>query len=200
MMSKTNLTSKALSEELDRVKYRRRFWQVVRNTIYTLLGVTSIAILVAVLWLPVLRIYGQSMNKTLQEGDIVLTIKGVEFETGDIIAFYYNNKVLVKRVIAESGDWVEINSYGEVYVNQKKLSEPYVAELDLGQSNITYPYQVPDGQIFVLGDNRSTSIDSRNTAIGGISQEQIVGKIFYRVWPIQNIGQIGTQEPNKARR
>lgn len=189
-MSSSGLSSKELSQELYRVRYRHRFWTIVRNTLYVLMAVASTAILIAVLWLPVLRIYGHSMNKTLEEGDIVLTIKGSEFETGDVIAFYYNNKVLVKRVIAQSGDWVEVNAEGDVYVNQKKLDEPYVLDKALGESNIDYPYQVPDGQIFVLGDNRATSIDSRNTSIGGISQEQIIGEIAFRVWPLNETGSI----------
>ena len=189
-MNSRGLSSKELSQELNRVRYRHRFWTIVRNTLYVLMAVASTAVLIDVLWLPVLRIYGHSMNKTLAEGDIVVTLKGSEFDRGDVIAFYYNNKVLVKRVIAESGDWVEVNSEGEVYVNQKKLDEPYVLEKALGESNIKYPYQVPDGQIFVLGDNRATSIDSRNTSIGGISQEQIVGEIAFRVWPLNEIGPI----------
>ncbi|MGT2754954.1 signal peptidase I [Streptococcus ovis] len=185
-----NIRAKELAQELERLRYRGRFWTIVRQTLYTLLAVVALAILVAVLWLPVLRIYGQSMNKTLQEDDIVFTVKGSEFDTGDVIAFYYNNKVLVKRVIAQSGDWVDIDSEGDVYVNQKKLNEPYVLDKALGKSNIKYPYQVPDQEIFVLGDNRSVSIDSRNTAIGGISEEQIVGKISFRVWPLNKIGTI----------
>ncbi|MDQ0223429.1 signal peptidase I [Streptococcus moroccensis] len=189
-MNDIPITSDEVSDELERVRYRNRFWMIVCNTFYILMGVTATAVLVVVFWLPVLRIYGHSMDKTLNEGDIVLAVKGSEFDTGDVLAFYYNNKVLVKRVIAVSGDWVEITTEGEVYVNQTKLEEPYVSELALGQSNITYPYQVPDGQIFVMGDNRISSIDSRNTAIGGISQEQIVGKIVMRVWPLNQLGNI----------
>lgn len=184
------LSSSTLSSELQRLNYQSRFWTVVKHTLYSLLGVVSLAILVAVLWLPVLRIYGQSMNATLAEGDLVLSVKGSKFDKGDVIAYYYNNKVIVKRVIARSGDWVDIDAEGDVYVNQKLVDEPYVYNKDLGESNITYPYQVPDGQLFVLGDNRKTSIDSRNTSMGGVSEEQIVGKISYRVWPIERIGTV----------
>ncbi|MGT2895830.1 signal peptidase I [Streptococcus entericus] len=189
-MSDVKLTTQSLSTELNRLTYRKRFWAIVRNTLYILMAVASTAVLIAVLWLPVLRIYGHSMDKTLQEGDIVLTVKGTDFDSGDVISFYYNNKILVKRVIAKSGDWVDINDDGDVYVNQKKLDEPYILEQSLGQTNLTYPYQVPDGQLFVMGDNRATSLDSRHTSIGGISQEQIVGKIIFRVWPLQEIGTI----------
>ncbi|WP_202922617.1 signal peptidase I [Streptococcus sp. S784/96/1] len=189
-MNISELSSKELAQELERLRYRGRFWTIIKQTLYTLLAVVAVAILIAVLWLPVLRIYGQSMNKTLQEDDLVLTVKGSSFETGDVIAFYYNNKVLVKRVIAQSGDWVNVDSEGDVYVNQKKLDEPYVLDKALGKSDITYPYQVPEQEIFVLGDNRSASIDSRNTAIGGISEEQIVGKISFRIWPLDRFGVI----------
>lgn len=187
---KRQISSDKLSQELDRVTYQKRFWSVIKNTIYILMAVVSTAILIAVLWLPVLRIYGHSMNKTLSAGDVVFTVKGSNFKTGDVVAFYYNNKVLVKRVIAESGDWVNIDSQGDVYVNQHKLKEPYVIHKALGNSNIKYPYQVPDKKIFVLGDNRKTSIDSRNTSVGDVSEEQIVGKISFRIWPLGKISSI----------
>ncbi|MCP1639275.1 signal peptidase I [Streptococcus gallinaceus] len=191
-MESEKLTSRDVARELERVRYQSSFWMIVRNTLFTLLAVVSLAILVAVLWLPVLRIYGNSMNKTLQQDDIVLTVKesSDKVETGDVLAFYYNNKVLVKRVIAKSGDWVDIDSEGTVYVNQKELAEPYVDKKSLGNSNITYPYQVPDDQIFVLGDNREVSIDSRNTSIGTVTEEQVVGKIVFKVWPLKSFGAI----------
>ncbi|MGT2888507.1 signal peptidase I [Streptococcus didelphis] len=189
-MSKLSFSSDELADELQRIKYRRRFWIALRNTLYVLFAVAGLAILIAVIWLPVLRIYGSSMNKTLTEDDIVLTQKGASVKKGDILAFYYNNKVLVKRVIAKSGDWVTVDSQGDVYVNQKKLKEPYLQHKALGESNIKYPYQVPDQQIFVMGDNRKTSIDSRNTAVGTVSQEQIIGRIFFKVWPLQKLGPI----------
>lgn len=191
-MESEKLTSRDVARELERVRYQSSFWMIVRNTLFTLLAVVSLAILVAVLWLPVLRIYGNSMNKTLQKDDIVLTVKesSDKVETGDVLAFYYNNKVLVKRVIAKSGDWVDIDSEGTVYVNQKELAEPYVDKKSLGNSNITYPYQVPDDQIFVLGDNREVSIDSRNTSIGTVTEEQVVGKIVFKVWPLKSFGAI----------
>ncbi|EFR43598.1 signal peptidase I [Streptococcus pseudoporcinus] len=187
---KRNFNANDISKELDRVSYQRRFFGTVKNTLYVLLAVASTAILIAVLWLPVLRIYGHSMNKTLVAGDVVLTAKGSDFKTGDVIAFYYNNKVIVKRVIAESGDWVNIDAKGDVYVNQTKLKEPYVIHQARGNTNIKYPYQVPDKKIFVMGDNRKTSIDSRNTSLGDVSEEQIVGKIFLRIWPLNRISSV----------
>ncbi|MGT2807180.1 signal peptidase I [Streptococcus iniae] len=187
---KVKLSSTTLSEELTRISYQKRFLSIVKNTLYVLLGVASTAILVAVLWLPVLRIYGHSMNRTLTAGDVVFTVRGSKFKTNDVVAFYYNNKILVKRVIAQSGDWVNINSQGDVYVNQKKIEDSYVFNKGLGNSNIKYPYQVPDNKIFVLGDNRKTSIDSRNTSIGDVSEEQIVGKISFRIWPLNKISSI----------
>ncbi|MGT2752967.1 signal peptidase I [Streptococcus porcinus] len=189
-MMKKEFDSNAIAKELDRVTYQKSFFTAVKNTVYVLLAVASTAVLIAVLWLPVLRIYGHSMNKTLVAGDVVLTAKGSDFKTGDVIAFYYNNKVIVKRVIAESGDWVNIDSKGDVYVNQRKLKEPYVIHKAKGNTNIKYPYQVPDKKIFVLGDNRKTSIDSRNTSLGDVSEEQIVGKIFLRIWPLNRVSSV----------
>ena len=181
----------SIEEELRRVRYQKNFGQELRNTIFLLVVVAAAAVLVAVLLLPILRIYGSSMNDTLQEGDIVVSVKGGRFKTGDIIAFYYNNKILVKRVIGVSGDWIDIDENGEVYVNQRRIDEPYLMEKALGDCNIELPYQVPESRIFVMGDNRSVSVDSRNTAVGCVAEEQIVGKIVYRVWPFDQIGAIG---------
>jgi signal peptidase I len=128
------------------------------------------------------------MNDTLDEGDVVVSIKGSTFKTGDIIAFYYNNKLLVKRVIGQPGDWVDIDEAGNVYVNQVMLEEPYLNSKAFGETNIELPYQVPESRIFVLGDNRDVSIDSRNTSVGCVAEEQIAGKIVFRVWPIDKMG------------
>jgi signal peptidase I len=183
-------TTKQLEVELERVKYKRRYRSVLRSTIYTLITVAAIAILVATLWLPVLQIYGTSMTPTLTDGDILFTVKTSNFKPGDIIAFYYNNKILVKRVIAESGDWVNMDEDGTVYVNDKPLEESYIDAENkaFGDTDIELPYQVPDGKIFVMGDHRATSVDSRNTALGCVAQEQIVGKIIFRIWPLNQIG------------
>jgi signal peptidase I len=184
------ITSQAVEKELDRMRYQRRFALTMRSTIFTLVVVAAIAILVAVLLMPVLRIYGRSMNDTLDEGDIVVSVKTGTFETGDVIAFYYNNKILVKRVIGQSGDWIDIDTDGNVYVNNVLVEEPFLKEKAFGDCNITLPYQVPDERIFVMGDNRVSSVDSRNTAVGCVAEEQVVGKIVFRVWPLSKIGSI----------
>jgi signal peptidase I len=185
---KNQPTTEQLEGELRRVKYKRRYRSVLKSTLFTLITVAAIAILVATLWLPVLQIYGTSMTPTLTDGEIIFTVKTSDFEPGDIVSFYYNNKILVKRVIAEAGDWVNIDADGTVYVNDVPLEEPYLVEKAFGDTDIELPYQVPDGKIFVMGDHRATSVDSRNTAVGCVAQEQIVGKIIFRIWPLNRLG------------
>lgn len=179
-----------LQRELDRVQYNKRYRGVIRSTIYVLLTVAAVAVLVATLLLPVLRIYGTSMTPSLKEGDIVLSVKGMDFSRGDVVSFYYNNKILVKRVVAFEGEWVNIDEDGNVYVNGTLLDEPYVDEKAFGECDIQLPYQVPEGRIFVLGDHRATSVDSRSTTVGCVFEEQIVGKIVYRVWPFADFGPV----------
>ena len=179
-----------LEEAVKRDRYYHRFRNMVTSTFLTLVVVAAAAVLVAVLFLPVLRIYGKSMRGTLDNGDIVVSVKSSNMKTGDVVAFYYNNNILVKRVIAGPGDWVDIDKDGNVFVNNEKLSEPYLDDKAYGETNIEFPYQVPESRIFVLGDHRSVSIDSRNTSIGCVADEQIVGKIVYRVWPFTTIGRV----------
>ena len=179
-----------LEEELKRVKYKKRYKKVLRTTIYTLITVAAVAVLVATLWMPVLQIYGTSMSPTLSKGDIAVSTKTGNFDTGDVIAFYYNNKILVKRVIAQSGQWVDIDEQGNVYVNGIVIDEPYITDRALGECDIKLPYQVPESKIFVMGDNRSVSVDSRSTTIGCIGEEEIVGKIVFRIWPLSEISVI----------
>lgn len=183
-------SSAQLEAELKRVKYQSRYHSVLRSTIYILIVVAAVAVLVATLWLPVLQIYGNSMTPTLQGGEIIFSIKTSEFEPGDVVAFYYNNKILVKRVICGPGDWIDIDADGTVYVNEVRLDEPYLVEKALGDCNIELPVQVPDGRYFVMGDHRSTSVDSRNTSVGCVADEQIVGKIMFRVWPLNRLGRV----------
>lgn len=180
-----------LEAELAREKYKHRYHSVLRSTIYTLVIVAAVAVLTATLWLPVLQIYGSSMTPTLQDGEIVFSVKTSKFQPGDVVAFYYNNKILIKRVICGPADWVNIDENGAVYVNGTVLDEPYLAEKALGDCNIELPYQVPDGKVFVMGDHRSTSVDSRNTAVGCVAQEQLVGKIIFRIWPLDRLGIVG---------
>ena len=183
-------TTGQLSRELKRVRYNTGFNGMVRSTVGILVTVAAVAVLIAVLLLPVLQIYGTSMSPTMNEGDIMVSVKGTKFETGEVVAFYYNNKILVKRVIANAGQWVDIDQEGNVYVNNVKLEEPYIEEKAFGETNIVLPYQVPDSRIFVMGDNRGASIDSRNTSVGCVSDEQIVGKIVFRIWPFSGIGPV----------
>lgn len=161
---------------------------MLRSTIYTLVVVAAFAVLVATLWMPVLQIYGASMTPTLDEGQIVVSLKSKNFEPGDLVAFYIGNKVLVKRVIASAADVVNITEDGTVFVNGVELDEPYVSEKALGECDLELPYQVPEARYFVMGDHRETSIDSRNSNVGCVSEEQIVGKLVFRVWPLSEFG------------
>lgn len=179
-----------LEEELRYERHRILYRSTLRSTVYILITVAAVAVLVATLWLPVLQIYGASMNPTLQDGQIVVSVKGSDFEQGDVVAFYYNNKILIKRCIGLPGDWINIEDDGTVFVNGAELDEPYLPEKALGECDLQFPYQVPESQIFVLGDNRATSIDSRSTTIGCIAEEQIVGQIVFRVWPLTAFGTV----------
>lgn len=183
-------TMEQIEREYERVKYNKRYRSVLASTIYALITVAAVAVLIATLLLPVLQIYGTSMTPCLTEGDIVVSVKGSNFQQGDIISFYYNNKILVKRVIAREGEWVDIDEDGNVLVNGIPLEEPYLKEKALGDCDIDLPYQVPDNRLFVMGDHRTTSQDSRNTAIGCVTEEQIVGKIVYCVWPMKDFGKV----------
>jgi len=177
-----------LQQERVRERYKIRYNRAIRSTITTLVTVAAIAVIISYVMMPVLRIYGHSMTPTLTDGQIVLAMKNANFEIGDIIAFYYNNKILIKRVIAAPGDWVDIDEEGTVTVNDNILVEPYISEKAFGETNVEFPMQIPENRWFVLGDHRSVSIDSRNTAVGCVSDEQVVGKLVVCIWPFKKIG------------
>ncbi len=179
-----------LEAEIEREEQRRRFGSTLRSTVYILITVAAAAILLSSLLFPVLRIYGNSMAPTLDEGQIVLALKNSDFTTGDVLAFYYNNKILVKRVICGPGDWVNILEDGSVTVNGSPLDEPYLQEKAFGTCDLELPYQVPEGQYFVMGDQRESSIDSRSSLVGCVAKEQIVGRIVLCLWPMHEIGAV----------
>ena len=185
-----SLTSMQVEEELKREIYKSKYKTILKSTIYSLITIAAIAVLIATLVLPVLEVNSSSMSPTVNEGEIVVAIKDTSLSTGDVVAFYHGNKILVKRVIAKAGSWVNIDKDGNVYVDGAQLNESYLKEKSLGEYDIEFPYQVPDGSYFVLGDERTTSIDSRNKEIGSISKENIIGKIIFRVWPIDVFGLI----------
>ena len=180
-------TTNQLSIEIQRLKYRRDYKKILVGTISSLIVVAAIAVLITTLFLPVLRVTGSSMTPTLQNDELVICSKTSSFESGDIVAFYYNNKILLKRVIATAGDVVDIKEDGTVYKNGEILDEPYVNEKSLGTCDIEFPYQVPDNRIFVMGDHRLTSIDSRSSSVGCVAEEYVLGKVFLRLWPIEKI-------------
>ena len=183
-------TTEQIEQERKRLRYRSRYGRTLKSTIAVLIVVAAAAVLVATLWMPVLQIYGASMAPTLEDGQIVVSVKSSSFEPGDIVAFYQGNKLLIKRFIAGPADWVDIDTDGNVSVNGKLLDEPYIVQKAYGETNIELPYQVPDKRYFLMGDNRDVSVDSRNTAVGCVADEQIVGKVIFRIWPLSQFGPV----------
>lgn len=175
--------------ERERKRYRRQkaYNKALGGTIYVLTIVAAVAVLIATLILPVLQIEGKSMEPTLVNGDIVLLTKTTTFNRGELCGFSWNNKLLIKRVIGIPGDWIEIDTDGTVYLNGERLDEPYAQQLAVGECDLEFPFQVPQEQYFVLGDMRESSIDSRNTLIGCVEKDQIVGKVFFRIWPFKTM-------------
>lgn len=190
MPEKNYPTPEQLQAELEREKYKGRYGQTLRSTVYILIVVAAVAVLLATLFFPVFRIYGGSMSPTVNEGEIVVALKGAKFECGDVVVLSYNNKLLVKRVIAGPSQWVDIDKDGNVYVDGKLLDEPYLTEKAYGECTLTLPYQVPDERYFVMGDHRSISQDSRNMIVGCIPKEQIVGRAIFRVWPLNAVSKL----------
>ena len=187
--TRTTVIDESLLEgELRRTRYRNRWIAALRSTVFSLVVVAAAAVIIAMLVLPVLQITGTSMTETLNDGDIVVSLRGSGYKQGDVIAFYYNNNILIKRVIARTGQWVDISEDGTVYVDNVRLDEPYVSEKSKGDCDIQLPYQVPDGRVFVMGDHRSTSLDSRSTSLGCISEDMVVGRLLVRVWPLPDAG------------
>ncbi len=174
--------------ERARLRYKRRYSKTLKSTVAILVVVAALAVLVATLWMPVLQIYGSSMSPTLKDGEIVIALKGSQFSTGDVVGLWYENKLLVKRVIGKPGDWINIDKDGNITVNGELLDEPYIDEKAYGETTVELPYQVGDDAWFVVGDNRDVSIDSRNTAVGCIPTDQIVGRIVFCIWPLKDFG------------
>ena len=174
----------ALQHELKRERNKRRFRKLLRSTVSALIVAAAVAAIIATMVLPVLQIAGTSMEPTLYDGNIVLLVKTNKLKTGDLCAFYYSNKILIKRVIATPGDYLWIEPDGTVFLNGEALDEPYVTAKALGECDIEFPYQVPENQFFMMGDQRETSVDSRSSVIGCIPEDQVIGKILCKFWPL----------------
>ena len=187
---KTKITlpsAKQIETEILRERYNRKYKQVLKSTVYSLIVVAAVAVLIATLAFPVLQISGSSMEPTLNDEEIVVLLKTTNMKKGELCCFSYQNKLLIKRVIGQPGDRIDIDENGNVYVNNEYLNETYVTDKSLGECDITFPCYVTDNHYFVLGDHRSTSIDSRSSVIGLVSEEFIVGKIFFRIWPFESV-------------
>ncbi|MBQ8474363.1 MAG: signal peptidase I [Clostridia bacterium] len=190
MENKEKINSAEIENELKREKYKTRYKKTLKSTVFALITAAAAAVLVATLWLPVLQIYGSSMEPTLHEGNIVVSVKDEDHEAGDVVAFYYGNKVLIKRYIAGPGQWVDIKEDGTITVDGEELREDYIEEKHFGICDLELPYQVPENSHFLVGDHRKTSVDSRHSSVGCITDEQMIGKIIAKVWPLNELGLI----------
>lgn len=179
-----------VESERKSLKQKTEYRRAVRDVFSVLIVVAAISVLIATLVLPVLQISGISMEPTLHNNDVVILVKSNKPNRGDLIGFYYQSKILLKRVIGQPGDVIDIDNEGNVTVNGEKIDEPYIIEKSFGECDIEFPYQVPEQKYFVLGDNRATSVDSRSSVIGCIDKEQFVGIVVFRVWPLKDVSRI----------
>lgn len=180
-------TKEEVAGERERLKHKKEYNRVLRSTIYALLVVAAIAVLIATQFLPVLQVSGSSMEPTLADENIIILAKTNSFQTGELCGFYWQNKLLLKRIIGTPGDIIDIKEDGTVFVNGEEIEEPYVSEKALGECDLTFPYQVPENRYFVMGDHRTVSIDSRSSVIGCVEKEQIIGKVIMRIWPLSEL-------------
>ena len=181
-------TLEQVERERNKLKYQKEYQRTILHIIGILIVAAAVSVLLATMFFPIIQVSGVSMEPTLEDEQIILLEKTGKFKTGDLIGFYYQNKILLKRVIGRAGDYIDIDEDGNVYVNDKQLDEPYLKDKALGECDIKLPYQVPDGKIFVMGDHRSKSIDSRSKLVGCVSEEQVIGRVAFRLWPLQDIG------------
>ncbi len=158
-------------------------WKAALKIVLVVIITVSLLLNLFTFIMPVVKYYGSSMSPTLEDGQILIVSKVSEIGNGDIIAFYYNNKVLVRRVVATENQQISVDIFGTVTVDGEELVEPYIGNKTLGQCNLDFPYNVPSGSLFVLGDNREVAMDSRLEEIGTVTEDRLIGKIVFSINP-----------------